>query len=45
MITGRFGNKGELFFEIELVTGNGFNLPVEAMLYHFDKDMIDIQCP
>ena len=32
MIQGRFGDKGELFFEIELITGDGFYLPVEAML-------------
>ena len=32
MIQGRFGEKGELFFEIELITGDGSYLPVEAML-------------
>jgi clan AA aspartic protease len=32
MIEGRFGSKGELFFEIELITGDGLSFPVEAML-------------
>lgn len=32
MIEGRFGDKGELFFEIELITGDGCHIPVEAML-------------
>lgn len=32
MIEGRFGSKGELFFEIELMTGDGLSFPVEAML-------------
>ncbi|NES25542.1 MAG: hypothetical protein F6K41_43265 [Symploca sp. SIO3E6] len=32
MIEGRFGNQGELFFEIELITGEDFSIPVEAML-------------
>lgn len=32
MIEGRFGDRGELFFEIELITMNGFNLPVDVIL-------------
>jgi predicted aspartyl protease len=32
MIQGRFGERGEIFFEIELMTGDGINLPVDAML-------------
>lgn len=32
MITGRFGKKGELFFEIELIANNGESFPVEALL-------------
>ncbi|KYC37590.1 aspartyl protease [Scytonema hofmannii PCC 7110] len=32
MIHGQFGVKGELFFEIDLITANGLNLPVDAML-------------
>jgi clan AA aspartic protease len=32
MIQGRFGVRGEIFFEIELMTGGGINLPVDAML-------------
>ncbi len=32
MITGRFGDMGELFFEIELLAGNGDILSVEALL-------------
>jgi predicted aspartyl protease len=32
MIEGKFGNKGELFFEIELITQDGLSLTVEAML-------------
>ncbi len=32
MIQGIFGDKGQLFFEIELIAADGFNLPVEAML-------------
>lgn len=32
MIQGRFGEQGELFFEIELITGDGFPIAVEAML-------------
>ncbi len=32
MIQGTFGSKGELFFEVELITADGLNLPVDAML-------------
>ncbi|MCM0590855.1 MAG: aspartyl protease [Gloeotrichia echinulata IR180] len=32
MIEGRFGEKGQLFFEIDLMTSDGLNLPVDAML-------------
>jgi predicted aspartyl protease len=32
MIQGTFGSRGELFFEIELIASNGFNVPVDAML-------------
>lgn len=32
MMQGTFGSKGQLFFEIELMTADGLNLPVDAML-------------
>ena len=32
MITGRFGEDGELFFEIELIANNRERFPVEALL-------------
>jgi clan AA aspartic protease len=32
MITGRFGENGQIYFEIDLVSPNGFVAPVEAML-------------
>jgi predicted aspartyl protease len=32
MISGRFGENGELFFEIELIASNGDRLPVEVLL-------------
>ena len=32
MIQGYFGSNDELFSEIELITANGLELPVEAML-------------
>jgi len=32
MIQGTFGSKGELYFEIDLITFDGLNLPVDAML-------------
>lgn len=32
MIEGNFGSDGELFFEIELITSETLELPVEAML-------------
>lgn len=32
MISGRFGEKGELFFEIELIASNGEVYPVEVLL-------------
>lgn len=31
MITGWFGDEGELFFEVELITSDGLELPVDAM--------------
>jgi predicted aspartyl protease len=32
MIQGIFGNRGQLFFEIEFITDDRLNLPVDAML-------------
>ncbi|MFK0731690.1 MAG: aspartyl protease [Gloeotrichia echinulata GP01] len=32
MIEGIFGENGQLFFEIDLITAEGLNLPVDAML-------------
>ncbi|MDF5734032.1 MAG: aspartyl protease [Rhizonema sp. PD38] len=32
MIAGRFGDEEELIFEIELIAGNGFELPIDAVL-------------
>jgi predicted aspartyl protease len=32
MISGRFGENGELFFEIELIASNGEVFPVEVLL-------------
>ncbi|MDZ8106026.1 MAG: aspartyl protease [Nostoc sp. DedQUE12a] len=32
MILGKFGENGQLFFEIELITDDGLNLPVDVML-------------
>jgi clan AA aspartic protease len=32
MIQGRFGDKGELFFEIELIIADGTTISVEGML-------------
>lgn len=32
MINGRFGTRGQLFFEIDLITSEGLYLPVDAML-------------
>ncbi|MEH2305271.1 hypothetical protein [Nostoc sp.] len=32
MISGNFGDEGELFFEIELIAADSFQLPVEALL-------------
>ena len=32
MIHGKFGKRGELFFEINLITADGLNLPVDVML-------------
>jgi len=31
MIEGYFGDNGQLFFEIELVTNDGLNLPIDAL--------------
>jgi predicted aspartyl protease len=32
MIQGQFGDKGQLFFDIELITNDGLELPVDVML-------------
>jgi predicted aspartyl protease len=32
MMQGEFGSKGQLFFEIELITAEELNLPVDTML-------------
>ena len=32
MIQGHFGSRGELFFEIDLITADGSNFTVDAML-------------
>ncbi|BAY19212.1 hypothetical protein NIES21_50720 [Anabaenopsis circularis NIES-21] len=32
MIQGSFGTRAQLFFEIEFITDDGLNLPVDAML-------------
>jgi clan AA aspartic protease len=32
MIEGRFGDKGQVYFEIELIGGDDFSFPVETML-------------
>jgi len=32
MIQGTFGDEDELFFELELITDNGLELPVDALL-------------
>ena len=32
MIQGNFGDNGQLFFEIDLITSDGLDLPVDAML-------------
>jgi predicted aspartyl protease len=32
MIQGEFGDKGEIFLPIDLITGEGISLAVEAML-------------
>ena len=32
MIQGRFGDKGQIYFEIDLIDGDNFIFPVEAML-------------
>lgn len=32
MIQGKFGEKGQLSFAIDLITDDGLNLPVDAML-------------
>ena len=32
MIHGKFGKRGELFFEINLITADGLNLPVDVLL-------------
>lgn len=31
MIQGRFGESGQLFFEIDFISNDGLNLPVDAM--------------
>lgn len=32
MIQGSFGEKGQIFFELDFLTSDGLNLPVDAML-------------
>ncbi|MFN6558545.1 MAG: aspartyl protease [Nostoc sp. ChiSLP01] len=32
MIEGRFGENGQIYFEIDLIGGDGFSFPVETML-------------
>jgi len=32
MITGRFGELGELFFDLEIIGADGENIPVEALM-------------
>ena len=32
MIEGRFGDKGQVYFEIDLIGGDDFSFPVETML-------------
>ncbi len=32
MISGRFGDNGELFFEVQLIGANGEDFSVEALL-------------
>jgi clan AA aspartic protease len=32
MIEGRFGDKGQVYFEIELIGGDDFSFPVETIL-------------
>jgi hypothetical protein len=32
MIEGRFGDKGQVYFEIDLISGDGLGFPVETML-------------
>ncbi len=32
MIQGIFGSRGQLFFELDLITSDGLNLPVDALL-------------
>ena len=32
MIQGTFGERGQLFFEIQLISSDGLNLPVDVML-------------
>ncbi len=32
MISGRFGNKGQIYFEIDLIDGDNLDFPVEVML-------------
>ncbi|MTJ14494.1 aspartyl protease [Anabaena sp. UHCC 0187] len=32
MIHGYFGDEGQLFFEVELITADGLNLPVDTLL-------------
>ena len=32
MILGRFGENGQIYLEIDLISNNGLSLPVEAML-------------
>jgi uncharacterized protein YpmS len=32
MILGRFGENGQIYFEVDLISNDGLSLPVEALL-------------
>ncbi|MEB3147895.1 MAG: hypothetical protein VKL60_02615 [Sphaerospermopsis sp.] len=40
MISGKFGDEDELFFEIELMAADGLELPVEALLVILTRPLI-----
>ncbi len=43
MIGGRFGENGELFFDIELISANGEQLPVEVLIVNKPKDILTLK--